>query len=387
MRILFVHNGADLYGASRSLLRLSSRLVKDGNEVLVIIPYDGVLRSKLEENGVKVKIILGLPVIDRQKYKTIIGLVAVLLQIPRFVIKMRHLVRNFRPRIIHTNSSVIFASGIVAKLCRLPHIWHIREHYSEFPKLWKYYQWYMYYFSDVIVCVSASVAEQFDKRIVKNKIEVIHNGFPKEEFLPVGEKRIKDFKERFKLNNHLTVGTVGRIKFKRKGQEVLVKAASLLKERFPNVKYLLIGSPFPGNEEHLANLKLLIMELKAEDYVIYTGDVEDIKAAYSAMDVFVLPSGLPEPFGGVVIESMAFGKPLVATRLGGTIEQVENERTGLLVEQNNPQKMADALERLLLDTEMRIRMGENGRERFLNLFEFESFYIKVLNLYKRVDER
>jgi glycosyltransferase involved in cell wall biosynthesis len=78
---------------------------------------------------------------------------------------------------------------------------------------------------------------------------------------------------------------VGRIKFQRKGQEVFVRAAHLLRERFPDARFLCIGSPFPGNESHLADLLKLIRELGLEDYVLCTGDVDDIKAAIAGLDM------------------------------------------------------------------------------------------------------
>ena len=109
--------------------------------------------------------------------------------------------------------------------------------------------------------------------------------------------------------------------------------------------------------------------------------MEDIKAAYAALDISVLPSARPEPFGGVVIESMAFGKPVIGTRIGGTIEQVDDARTGLLIEPNDPQALADAIEKLLKDPQGRMAMGKLGYERFMSHFEFEEFFGKIMQLY------
>jgi glycosyltransferase involved in cell wall biosynthesis len=115
--------------------------------------------------------------------------------------------------------------------------------------------------------------------------------------------------------------------------------------------------------------------------VIYTGDAADIKAAFAALDVTVLPTTLPEPFGGVVIESMAMGKPVIATRLGGSLEQIEDGVTGLLVTPDDPAALAQALARLLSDAPLRRAMGMRARERFLQHFEFEPFYAQITQLY------
>jgi glycosyltransferase involved in cell wall biosynthesis len=128
----------------------------------------------------------------------------------------------------------------------------------------------------------------------------------------------------------------------------------------------------------------MVVRLDLERDVIFTGDVEDIQAAYGVLEISVLPSGLPEPFGGVVIESMAMAKPVVGTRLGGTIEQIADGTTGFLVEPNNAGELASAIGRLLQDKELRIQLGENGRTRYLQLFEFENFYRKMLGVYSRL---
>jgi glycosyltransferase involved in cell wall biosynthesis len=128
----------------------------------------------------------------------------------------------------------------------------------------------------------------------------------------------------------------------------------------------------------------LIQELSLEDSVIYTGDVEDIKPAIAALDVLVLSSAQPEPFGGVVVEAMALSRPVVATCIGGSIEQVVDGVTGYLVKPADPLSMAAGIEKLLESPEQRRLFGENGRARFVEKFEFESFYRKILGLYQKV---
>lgn len=382
MKILFVHSGADLYGASRSLLRLATRLTCDGHSVLVVLPYDGPLKSELEKQGVSVKIHTDLPVIDRQKYGRVRGLMLLAVNFLTNLFKFYSLVRFFRPDIIHTNVAIILSPGIIARLTRTPHVWHIRESFSEFPKLWRWYQRYMETLSDVIISVSTPIADQFDSREQTGKIRVIHNGFPKDEFNPVEPYRLANFRRKYQLrDDQLTVGVIGRIKLVRKGQEVFLRAAALLKECFPQARFLLIGSPFPGNEEHLNQVLRLAQELELGDHLIYTGDVEDIKAAYGVLDIVVLSSVQPEPFGGVVIEAMATGKPVVGTKIGGTIEQISDQENGFLVEPGNAEAMAEAIGKLLESAELRNEFGENGRRLFLEKFEFESFYKKILNVY------
>jgi glycosyltransferase involved in cell wall biosynthesis len=89
----------------------------------------------------------------------------------------------------------------------------------------------------------------------------------------------------------------------------------------------------------------------------------DVLALINAADVFVLPSPA-EPFGLVLLEAMALGKPAIATQAGGPLEIVVPEETGLLVPPSSPEALAEALSRLLADAQLRQSMGQKGRERF-----------------------
>jgi len=381
MRILFVHSGSDLYGASRSLLRLSTRLVKDGHSVLAVLPDEGALAPALSLAGVTVRVHGRMPVVTRSGVRSLRGLFSLFVNLPVSIYQLSRWVLDFKADVIHTNTALILSPGWAARLTGRPHIWHVREFFAEFGPLWRVYQWYMAILADLIICVSTPVAAQYDEGIRTHKVRVIHNGFPAAEFQPVPSEEVLQFKKQFGLQDETLAGIVGRIKYGRKGQEVYVRAASLLKERFPEVRFLLIGSPFPGNESHLENLQKLISSLDLGERVIYTGDVKNIQAAYAALDICVLASALPEPFGGVVIEAMAMGKPVVGTAHGGTLEQIENEVTGLLVPPDDPARLAEAMVKLLADADLRQRMGQAGRERFYRLFEFERFYAIMITTY------
>jgi glycosyltransferase involved in cell wall biosynthesis len=381
-RILFVHSGSDLYGASRSLLRLSSRLAREGIGVTVVVPHDGPLVPKLQEKGVVVEVQKTLPVIERHKVGSVSGILGLLTNSIRSTFGLLRLIRRFRPDLVHTMTSVILSSGPAAKLAGIPHIWHVREFFAEFGGFWRYYQKYMLWFSARIICVSTPVAEQFDRSWRSERILVVHNGFPASEFLDVTTDRVEQFRAAYASPGvHYLIGVIGRIKFQRKGQEVFVRAAALLRHKFPDARFLCIGTPYPGNESHLANLNMLVQELDLEHYVRCTGDIEDIKAAIKGLDVVVLASAQPEPFGGVVIEAMALARPVVATGIGGSVEQVIDGVTGYLVAPGDSLSMADAIEKLLVSSDRRRIFGENGRECFLERFEFEHFYQTILNIY------
>jgi glycosyltransferase involved in cell wall biosynthesis len=378
MTFLFSHNNADLYGASRSLLRLTSRLVTDGHTVSVILPYSGALSGALESAGVRCVFIPGLAVVERSAFKTLPGLFSFLFRLPVSVFRICSLIRKTRPDLVHSNTSVMLPSAVAAKLCGIPHVWHIREFYSDFPSFWKIYQRVMAFCSSKIICVSTPVQLQFAEA-PRTKTVVLHNGFPAEEFAPVSPERVAAFRK----ENHLTApklaGVIGRLKLKRKGQETFIAAAQQIAQKHPDAQFVLIGSVFPGNEEHEIELRRLAEPLG--DQVRFTGDVEDIKAAYAALDVVVMPSGMPEPFGGVAIEAMAMSRPVIASDIGGSPEQIEDGKTGILFPPEDAGALASALDQLLSDTALARAMGASGRTRFEERFEFEPFYREMIGIY------
>ncbi|MFU8781324.1 MAG: glycosyltransferase [Kiritimatiellia bacterium] len=383
MRVIFVHNGADLYGASRSFLRLCSRMVRDGITVRAVLPESGPLLDALRDAGVDVLVLHPLPLIERRAFRSLSGIIKTIWCTPVSVWRLRGVIRDFQPDLVHSNLSVLYTPAIAARWMRIPHVWHIRECYGEFGAFWKIYRRFMLWGSDRILAVSQAVADQFGAQGA-GRVMVLHNGFPIEEFDAVPVARQRAFRDRVGVRDEPLVGLVGRIKFVRKGQEYLAEAAALLKDRFPDVRYVLVGSAFPGNEAHVDALRERIAALGVGDRVLLAGDVEDIKAAYAAMDIVVMASGLPEPFGGVVIEAMAMGKPVVGSAMGGTLEQVVDGVTGLLVPPRDPVALAKALARLLENEELRQRMGAAGRKHFEQHFAFGPFYDALRALYREV---
>lgn len=376
-RILYVHNSADIYGASRSLLRLTRTIDRQRFTPLVVLPQTGPLVELLESEGVEVTVHSGVKAIDRYviaSWRVIPFLVA----LPVAILRLRACVKSRNVDLVHTNTGVILTSALAAKLAGCPHVWHVRDWFQEFRSLWIPYSKMITGLSDTIVAVSEAIAGQFANR---SKIRVIPNGFTVSEFdVPTTEFR-NAFRKRWGIGECIAIGCVGRIKLIRKGQEFLVQAAALLKQRGFEPKIIIVGTVFPGNESHLEALKRQVTEFGLEDLVVFTGEVEDIRTVYPGLDILVLPSAQPEPFGGVVMEAMCMGLPVIATNIGGSPDQVVPEVTGLLVPPADSTALADALERLLQSATLRQQMGKAGRDRINTHFRLEDCVRELENLY------
>jgi glycosyltransferase involved in cell wall biosynthesis len=163
------------------------------------------------------------------------------------------------------------------------------------------------------------------------------------------------------------VGLVGRLQ-PWKGQDRLLRAQAILRERGHEVHQVIVGGDAYGlSADYAASLPGLVDSLGLADAVTMTGQVPDAGPYIEQMDILVNASH-PEPFGIVLLEGMARGVAVVAVDSGGPAEFIEDGRTGLLARSGEPSALADAIEPLLGSSELRQAIGQAGRERFLRDF-------------------
>ena len=355
------------------MLRLLSR---DGHQVHMVVPGDGPIVEQAAKDNIIVHKLKSLALLERLPLRGIKGKLAFcFFRYPYSVVWLTRLILQVKPDVVHTNSGVLPAPALAAKLTRRRHLWHIREFFSyEFPALWKFYQRYIWNLSDVIIVIADAVRDQFDPDL-RGKCLTVYNALGEDAFR-IDTDRSRQFRAEV-ADAELLVGVVGRIKWVRKGQEVLVQAAALLADKYPRARYIIVGSVAPGNEDHLTRLKKLVQEKGLEGKVIFTGDIRQPRDVFAAFDVTVVPSVLPEPFGRVVMESMAAGTPVIGSNCGGIPEQVVPGVTGLLFKPGDPEDLAKALDELLSDKAKRDRMGSNGRQHARMRFDDSVVYAKV----------
>lgn len=157
------------------------------------------------------------------------------------------------------------------------------------------------------------------------------------------------------------VGAVARL-VPDKGLDCLLRAVSLLVQRYPDLQCVLIG-----NGPILEELRGLSRTLGLENHVFFAGHRTDVPQVLAAMDIFMLPT-LREGFGVVFVEAMSMEVPVVASRISPITEIVVDERTGLLAEAGNAEAFAEAADSLLGDPERRRLMGGGGRRHVIERF-------------------
>lgn len=381
IRILYVLNSADIYGASRCLVRLCANLDKTRFTPVVLLPESGPLIEMLRAAGVTEIIQAPVSIITRAAFKSW-RLIPLLLGVPINAWKLRALVRKRRIDLVHTNVGIIISSALGARLAGVPHVWHIRDWYGEFRSLWTWYRRFILALSDAVVCVSRAIADQFG---AASNVLVVHDGFTTEEFGLEQESARREFRQRYQIKpDAFVVGCVGRIKFGRKGQEFLVAATDILRKRSIMITALIVGAPSPGSESHLPRLEALVRGLGVAGQTIFTGELPDPRPAYAAIDVLALTSAQPEPFGGVVMEAMCMGKPVVATALGGSLDQVVEGETGLLVPPGDAEALATKITLLNQNPQLRKAMGIAAKKRIETQFSLHQMVAKIEEIYNRL---
>ncbi len=167
--------------------------------------------------------------------------------------------------------------------------------------------------------------------------------------------------------NHLCILCVADL-VPRKGQIYLIEALVPLRQRFPHIRLVLVG---PAKDPaYAARVAQRAEQLGASDAVVWAGQRHDLPAVYAAADLGVLPS-LEETLPLAVLEAMAARLPVVATAAGGTPECIDHETTGLLVPPADPQRLSDALARLVGDEALRRQLALAGRRCIEERFSIE----------------
>ena len=207
---------------------------------------------------------------------------------------------------------------------------------------------------------------------------VIHNGVDVEAFTPAAAGA--------RHRDGCWIGMVGALA-PWKGQHIFVQAAAEVVDRIPDVTFFLIGDVIyttAGHHDYRRELERLVHQLGLEGRVIFTGFRKDIARVMANLDIVAHCSVEPEPFGRVIIEAMACGKPVIAARGGGVDEIIVDGDDGLLVPPGDARLLAEAILRLAGDPDRRARLGEAARRRVEEKFRIHDQVRQIEQCYDRL---
>ena len=219
------------------------------------------------------------------------------------------------------------------------------------------------------VVVSEQTKQDWLNRGFKEeKIDLVYNGTNPEIFQPSDFPLVR--KEWNIPESVKVISYVGRLD-KEKGLETLIKAFALLIKTGSSARLLIAGKPVTQGEEYKKSLEQLVTDLSIEKDVDFLGYVANTAFVYQVSDATVLPSLWSEPFGRTVIESMACGTPVVASRTGGIPEILTGEFQSSLFETGNERDLADTINRVINWRDKDPQLGERCREHVLAKFTLD----------------
>jgi glycosyltransferase involved in cell wall biosynthesis len=358
--ILFISNHGDIVGGGEiSLLQLIRALDRSQWKPVLIVPHEGAVAKEARGSEIST-FVVPLPAVSDTSMASLSSVRA-----------LWRIINQEDAQIVHANGTrAMMYGGLAAKFARRPAIWHVRVADSD-----GWLDRALYQLSAKVIVNSEAVSRRFTWGTADH-VRCIHNGVDTVWFSP----RRPSSKHRAALGLSecdRVVVSVGRF-VAYKGYEDLLDATAILHRQDTGVHWVLVG-----DGELRSDLVRQSEKLGMSQHVHFMGWMEDIRETLALADVFVLPSH-GEHFGRVLIEAMAMEKAVVATDSGGVPEIVSHGETGWLVEAGHPDRLAQAVGRLLCDGTEARQFGESGRRVVENRFSLQGHVHHVQSLYQEL---
>ncbi|MDI6747488.1 MAG: glycosyltransferase [Rhodocyclaceae bacterium] len=287
------------------------------------------------------------------------------------------LVRKEGVRLIYSNTVTVADGALLARLLRLPHVWHLREAVAgnadlDFPLPVARLPDFIRRHASHVIVNSAALRRQLFGADAPEQVRTIWNGIDLDALVAPAQPLLPpDIPPGARLT-----GICGRLG-ERKGIDVYLQAVARLGDGFDDVHHLVIGS---GPMGQLAKLRALAARLGIREHVHFLGFRDDAPALLGNLSVLV-SSARQEAFGRTLIEAMAQGVPVVATKSGGPEEIVEDGKTGFLVDVGDAEGIAKGMARLLADPPLAASLGAAGRQRAHEHFDVQCMAAKVQQVF------
>lgn len=350
-KILYVITKSNFGGAQRYVYDLATGLT-DTYEVAVALGGEGTLAQKLADSNIRT-----IPISSLQRDVSLIKELFSFFSLLRVIYKER-------PDILHLNSSKAGGLGALAgRMLRVPHIvftahgWEFNNQARGHIARWAitFFSWLIVVLSHTTITVSRSMKTQMERfPFVQKKLRVVHNGIAPQQLYvrEAAQMQLASYDARLEKAGHYTwVGMLSEL-HPVKGVDVAIEAFAKLAETNSGLILVVCG----GGDDRPALMRK-ITEAKLEERVFLLGHVDDASSLLSAFDIFLFPSR-SEGLGYALLEAGIARLPVIATDVGGTSEVITHEQTGLLIERNAPEALANAIRKVAADTTYATRLGE-----------------------------
>lgn len=378
-RIVYIDHCARLSGGELALLRLLQAL--EAVDAHVILGEEGPLVRRLIDAGISVEVrpmARAARHFPRDRVTTSGVGASTIVHASLYTAALARHLRRLRPDLVHTNSlKAALYGGTAGRLAGIPVVWHVRDRIADD------------YLPRSAVRLVRAAATRIPTAIIANSYATLatlanNNAVPR--FVVPSPVSVPDSFRGLQRREGarvdvLRVGMVGRFA-PWKGQHVVLDAFAQA-FRDGSERLVIVGAPLFGEDAYEAQLRRRTKALGLEPRVEFTGFSEDVWSVLRDLDVLVHASVTPEPFGQVIVEGMAAGLPVVATRAGGPAELVRDGVDGLLYPPGDPAALAARLRTLAADAGLRARLGAAARETARS-FTPDAAAARVMKVYERV---
>jgi glycosyltransferase involved in cell wall biosynthesis len=356
-------------GLEMDALKIARGLMNAGNEVYFLCAANSTLEKEATEQGVPV-----FPCFDSD------------IHFIKVVYRIKKLLDELKPEIVHTHLShdlwtlvpALRFSGSDSRLILTKSMGSSVKKKDPFHRL-------LYSRVDRILALTNYVRMSVERTcpIGSDKVIVFPNAIPIKEFQPERYNR-NQIRQSFGIGpDEIVIGLTGRFT-PMKGHREFLGAAKLLIDRVKSpLKFLVVGGASEGEDEFRKEILKLTADSGLTECVIFAGFRKDVKEMMAVMDILAFPSH-KEAFGNVLIEAMAMSLPVVAADAGGVPDTVVNGSTGILVPPKDADALADGLQKLIDNPDLRKKMGAQGRERVEQNYDFSKFIERLLENYRSI---
>jgi glycosyltransferase involved in cell wall biosynthesis len=380
-KILYIITKSNFGGAQRYVFELARRAKYDGYEVAVALGGRGVLKEKLEAEGIRV-----FPLTDAARD---IHLTKEFL----LLVRLYKTIREFKPQVLHLNSPKIGGLGAVAGRClSVPHIVYTNHGwpFKEDRPLWqvlliKFFSWLTVFFNKKVIVLSKTEFALVERwPTARKKLEIIPNGLSsfdtlsREQALTTLLHRGRDSTEKVLVpeKGTLVIGTISEL-HKNKGLSYAIEGFRLFVDQNPNKKSIFI---IIGEGEERKKLQQQITDAHLEKSIFLVGHIDNARSYLRAFDTFLL-SSIKEGLPYVILEAGFASIPVISTSVGGIPEIIRNFETGLLIPAKRPQEIKNALIYAEEHPELIQQTTQNLQKVLLEKFDFETIYKETVRFY------
>jgi glycosyltransferase involved in cell wall biosynthesis len=307
--------------------------------------------------------------------------------LPSYVLRLQRTLAVIAPDLIHTNGFKMHLLGSWAKPAHTPVVWHVHDFVSARPMMAPLLKKHAGRCA-AACAISMSVLRDLHS-VCGDALSVwpVHNGVDLEQFSPTGPAADID------RLAHLSPAAPGIIRVglvatmaRWKGHRVFLRAIAQLPADLPFRAYI-VGGPIyctNGSQEQLESLQDLAAELGIADRVGFTGFLPDTASVMRALDVVVHASTAPEPFGLVIAQAMACGRPIVATRTAGAAELISFGEDAIDHQPGDVAGLLQSIRILLENADLRSRIGDHARKTALTWFNRSRMAAELIRLYREL---